>query len=135
MVGTWAAESGGDKVEVTVQWNATGTFLLRDMKAIHDGQVTHRGSQRFGWDPLTRKIRSWSFDSDGGYGEATWTKDGQSWVGQATGVLPDGRQTSATTVITLDGKDSFTRKVLNARVEEEPTPDQEVRYARRVEGE
>jgi hypothetical protein len=132
MVGTWTADSDGAKLEVTVQWNSTGTFLLRDMKAILDGKVGLRGSQRIGWDPLTRKLKSWSFDSDGGHGEATWVKNGDSWVGQATGVLSDGRQSSATTVITFDGKDSFTRKVLAGRVQGEPTPDQEVRYTRRT---
>jgi len=135
MVGTWTADSGGVTLEVIVQWNATGTFLLRDMKAIDDGKVVLRGSQRIGWDPLTRKLKSWSFDSDGGYGEATWTRDGDSWVGQATDVLSDGRQSSATTVITFDGKDIFTRKVLAGRVEGEPTPDQEVRFTRRAKPE
>ena len=132
MVGAWTADSGGAKLEVNVQWNATGTFLLRDIKVIDDGKVVLRGSQRIGWDPLTRKLKSWSFDSDGGYDEATWTKDGDSWVGQATGVLPDGRQSSATTVITFDGKDSYARQVLAGRVQGEPTPDQEVRFTRQA---
>jgi len=50
-------------------------------------------------------------------------------------VLSDGRQSSATTVITFDGKDIFTRKVLAGRVEGEPTPDQEVRFTRRAKPE
>jgi uncharacterized protein (TIGR02246 family) len=133
MVGTWTAENGGAKLEAIVQWNATGTFLLRDMKAILDGKVVLRGSQRVGWDPPTQKLRSWSFDSDGGFSESTWTQEGGSWVGQGTGVLPDGRRNSATTVITFDGKDSFTRKVLAGRVDGEPTPDQEIRFTRRAE--
>lgn len=132
MVGSWTADRGGARLEVNVQWNATETFLLRDIKAIDDGKVVFRGSQRMGWDPLTGKLKSWSFDSDGGYDEATWTKDGDSWVGQATGVLPDGRQSSATTVITFDGKDSYVRQVLAGRVQGEPTPDQEVRFTRQA---
>lgn len=132
MVGTWTAESGGAHLELVVQWNAGGTFLLRDLKAIQDGAVVFRGSQRVGWDPRAQKLRSWSFDSDGGFGESTWTKDRDAWIGQGTGVLPDGRQTSATTVIKSDGKDSFTRKVVAARVEGEPAPDQEVRFTRRA---
>ncbi len=130
MVGEWTAESGGIRLEVTVDKSATGTFLLRDVTAIDGGKVVLRGSQRIGVDPLTRKLKSWSFDSDGGYDEATWTKEGDSWVGQATGVLPDGRRTSDTTVITFDGQDSYTRKVLANRIEGEPAPDQEVRFTR-----
>jgi uncharacterized protein (TIGR02246 family) len=130
MVGTWKAEQGNSTLEVDVRWNPTGTYLLRDLKAVHDGRVVFQGQQRVGWDPLTRKLKSWSFDSDGGYGEATWVKDGDTWVGQATAVLPDGRQTSGTTVLTFDGRDTLTRKSLAGRVDGNPVPDQEVVFKR-----
>jgi uncharacterized protein (TIGR02246 family) len=130
MVGTWTAVSGDATLEATVRWDDTGTFLLRDTKAVQDGQALLRGSQRIGWDPLTGKLKSWSVDSDGGHAEAVWTKDGSSWVEQASGVLPDGRPTSATAVITFDGKDSFVRKLLAARIQGESVPEQEVRFAR-----
>ena len=130
MIGTWTAEQDGVNLEIRAQWNATGTFLLRDMKAIRDGTVVLRGSQRFGWDPAAKKIKSWSFDSDGGFGEALWTKDGSDWLGQATGTLADGRSTSATTILAYDGKDSFTRKTVASRIQGASGPDQVVRFTR-----
>jgi uncharacterized protein (TIGR02246 family) len=133
MVGTWTADNDDAKLEAAVQWNVTGTFLLRDTKVIRDGKVVLRGSQRIGWDPLSRKLKSWNFDSDGGYGEAIWTRDGDAWIGQGTGVLPDGRQSSATTVITFDGKDHYTRKVIAGRIQGQQTPDQELVFTRRTE--
>ena len=135
MVGTWKAEQGNSTLEVDVRWNPTGTYLLRDLKAVHDGRVVFEGQQRVGWDPLTRKLKSWSFDSDGGYGEATWVKDGNAWVGQATAVLPDGRQTSGTTVLTFDGRDTLVRKSLAGRVDGNPVPDQDVTFKRQPGGE
>lgn len=135
MVGRWTADSNDATLDVNIQWNVAGTFLLRDTKVIRDGKVFLRGSQRIGWDPLTRRIKSWNFDSDGGYGEAIWSKDGDSWVGQGTGVLSDGRQSSATTVITFDGKNNYTRKVLAGRVQGESTPDQELKFTRRADDE
>ncbi len=132
MVGDWTAETDGVKLEVSVQKNPTATFLLREITALVDGKAVLRGSQRIGHDPLTGKFTSWGYDSNGGHDEATWTKDGDSWVGQTTGVLPDGRRTSATTVITYDGHDSYTRKVLASRVGGEPVPDQEVRFTRQA---
>ena len=132
MVGDWTGESDGVKLEVSVQKNPTATFLLREITALVDGKAVLRGSQRIGQDPLTGKLKSWGFDSNGGHDEATWTKDGDSWVGQATGVLPDGRRTSATIVITYDGHDSYTRKVLASRVGGEPAPDQLVRFTRQA---
>lgn len=133
MIGTWAAEQDGSYLELRTQWNATGTFLLRDIKVIRDGTVVQRGSQRFGWDPAAKKIKSWSFDADGGFGEATWTKDGDDWLGQATGTLADGRSTSATTILSYDGKDSFTRKTVAGRIEGVASPDQLVRFKRQNE--
>ena len=130
MVGTWTADTDDLELEATVKWNATGTFLLRDTKVVRDGKVMLRGSQRIGMDPVTRRLKSWSFDSDGGYSEAIWTKDGDSWVGQGTGVLFDGRQSSATTVISFDGKDTYTRKVVAGRVQGEPIADQVVEFKR-----
>ena len=29
-------------------------------------------TQRIGWDPAAKQIRSWEFDSEGGFGEGTW---------------------------------------------------------------
>jgi uncharacterized protein (TIGR02246 family) len=132
MVGRWTSDNEGITIDVNVQWNSTRTFLLRDTKATREGNTLFSGSQRIGWDPLTRKLKSWSFESDGGYGEATWVKDGESLVGQNISVMPDGRQISATTIITRDGNDVFTRKVIAAKVDGEPMPDQQVRYKRQA---
>jgi uncharacterized protein (TIGR02246 family) len=130
MVGTWTAISGDATLEATVRWNDDGTFLLRDTKAVQDGRVVLRGTQRIGLDPQTGKLMSWSFDSGGGHTEAVWTKDGGSWVEQATGVLPDGRPTSATAFITFEGNDSYIRKLRAAQIQGEPVPDQELRFTR-----
>lgn len=130
MIGTWTAEQDGVLLEVRSQWNATGTFLLRDLKGIREGATVLRGTQRFGWDPAQGKIKSWSFDSDGGFCEALWTRQGDAWVGQAAGTLADGRTTSATTVLKMDGKDSYTRQTLAGRVQGVSIPDQLVRFHR-----
>jgi hypothetical protein len=49
----------------------------------------------------------------------------------STGVLPDGRQTSATNVLASQGKDRFTWKSLLARVGGEPGPDVELQFVRK----
>lgn len=101
-------------MEVSVRWNAGRTFLLRDMKitpAAADGvepAVALNVVQRIGWDPLSRQIRSWVFSSDGGHGEAFWSRDGNSWIARTSAVLPDGSQTAALNVYTYDGKDRCT---------------------------
>lgn len=119
MVGDWvvaedpksgATTPGKPVVELSVRWNPTRTFLLRDMRiapagAPADPSQAHVISQRIGWDPLTKTIRSWAFSSDGGHGEAVWSRDDGSWVARTSAVLPDGSQTSALNIYSYDGKD------------------------------
>ena len=54
MAGTWIGESNDATLKLVVRWNATGTFLLRDTETVRDGNIVYRGSQRIGWDPMTR---------------------------------------------------------------------------------
>jgi uncharacterized protein (TIGR02246 family) len=107
LVGQWSAESGDTKLEVSVRWNANETFLLRDLKVAREQKTIFHGSQRVGWDPRTGQLKAWNFDSDGGYGEGAWTRDGESWVIRMAGVLPDGRPNLTTTVVTPEGPDHF----------------------------
>jgi hypothetical protein len=64
--------------------------------------------QVIGWDASAGKIRSWVFDSDGGFGEGTWTKKGNRWLVDANATLPDGRKTSAINVMTVLDKNTIT---------------------------
>ena len=62
-------------MEVSVRWDEGHAFLLREMKVVRKtaaGQsaVSHI-TQRIGWDPLSRQLRSWSFSSDGGHARAS----------------------------------------------------------------
>ena len=65
------------------------------------------GTQRIGWDPRHKQIRSWVFDSDGGFSEGFWSRDGERWVMKSTGVLKDGRAASATNVLTRVNRDTM----------------------------
>ncbi len=107
LLGKWTAQNGETTLDVSVRWNVSETFLLRDLKVTRGGKLVYQGSQRIGWDPLTHKLKAWTFDSDGGYGEGHWTKNGDTWVVRTTGVLPDGRQVLTTTMVEPDGPDHF----------------------------
>lgn len=137
MVGDWVilderagkpAAAGQEKpaIEMSVRWNANRTFLLRDVKIAAPGDAGDAAAlhvtQRIGWDPLSRQLRSWVFSSDGGHGEATWSRDGDSWVARTTGVLPDGSQTSSLNIYTFDGKNRCAWRSLPTHVGGEHTP-------------
>ena len=128
------ASGGKPPIEVSVRWNATRTFLIRDMKIsgggaanassgdAGDGLPAMHITQRIGWDPLSRQIVSWVFGSDGSHGEAVWTRDGDTWIARTMAVLPDGTQTSSLNIYTYDGGDRCTWRSVPTHVGGEHAP-------------
>jgi uncharacterized protein (TIGR02246 family) len=105
MVGDWVNESASSIVFTSCDWADNKNFLLRTFTVQIAGKPAMSGTQRIGWDPLTKQIKSWVFDSEGGHGEGLWTRDGKRWIVKAHGVLPDGRVATATHIVTPVNKD------------------------------
>jgi hypothetical protein len=110
-----------DSMVMSVRWDAGRSFLIREVRipaAATDGDAASvvEVHQRIGWDPVVRRIRSWSFSSDGSRGEATWFRDGHSWVAVQTGIMPDGRQDTAANIYSHisspDGRDRCVWRIL-----------------------
>lgn len=110
LVGDWVNEGNDAVVRITYRWSEDQNFLLGDFHVTRAGAVVMHSTQRIGWDPLTGKVRSWMFDSDGGFGEGHWTHVDGSWVIKSTAVLPDGQTGSATITMTPQGKDRYVLK-------------------------
>ena len=70
-------------------------------------KITVPGAFTASWDPAQQKIRSWIFDSNGGFGESTWVNDGEHWLIQASNVLPDGSHSTAEHVLTKVDDNKF----------------------------
>lgn len=132
MVGDWTvaeerpenAPPSPAAIDMKVRWNPEKTFLLRDVH-IHPRDSEAGGihiTQRIGWDPLSRRIRSWVFSSDGGHGEATWSRDGATWVARTVSVTPDGSQTATINIYAYDGADRCTWRSLPTHAGGEHTP-------------
>ena len=105
LVGEWVDESDEAVVHTTCQWSDNQAFLLRSFRLRVRGKDEMSGTQRIGWDPRLKQIRSWVFDSDGGFSEGLWTRDGERWVIKTAGVLKDGRSASATNILTRINRD------------------------------
>jgi uncharacterized protein (TIGR02246 family) len=105
MVGDWVNQSQDAVVNTTCKWTADGNFLVREFTMKTQGQPVLSGTQRIGWDPVRHQFKTWIFDSEGGYGEGYWTRDGDRWLVKTDGVGQDGKQASATNIITRLGKD------------------------------
>ncbi len=103
MIGEWLDESSDSIIHANCRWSDDKNFLLRDFVIHVQGKPVMNVTQRIGWDPLTKQIKSWVFDSAGGYGHALWARHGNQWVIKSSGVLPDGRIATATNILTRTG--------------------------------
>jgi len=131
MVGDWVvvedsagpAAQGRPVIEVSTRWNPSKTFLKRVMTITHSPDAPPlQITQRIGWDPLTETIRSWVFGSDGSHGEASWTRDGRSWVAQARAVMINGSQSTSLNIYTYDGQDRCAWRSIPTHVGSEHVP-------------
>jgi uncharacterized protein (TIGR02246 family) len=135
LVGEWIDQSPEATMESTVTWTKNKTFLSYAFKVSAPGTDDLEGTQVIGWDPAARTIRAWMFDSDGGFGEGTWSKKDKSWIVKFNQVLPDGRKASATNVYTLIDADTFTWKSIGRQVDGRFLPNiDEVKIVRKTPG-
>lgn len=108
MIGEWVNEGGGTTVSTTCEWSEDGNYLLRKYQIEdRDGELMN-GVQRIGWDPLRQQLRSWAFDSEGGYTEGYWIRNGNQWIVTSGGFTSDGDAVQATAVYTLQGPERIT---------------------------
>ncbi len=123
IIGDWVDEGPDAVVETSYRWTDNQCYILSEFKVQRAGRQEMTGTQRIGWDPLAKTIRSWVFDSEGGFGEGTWTRDGDQWIVKSTGVTRNGKHASATHIITRVSKDRMTRETKDRIVGGELTPD------------
>lgn len=100
LLGDWVDEDPDALVRTSYRWSDNHHFILCDFTANLNGQLAMTGTQRIGWDPLAKTIRSWSFDSEGGFTEGIWSREGNQWIIKTTGVSSDGKAASATNYMT-----------------------------------
>lgn len=131
LVGDWVDEGNEAVVEHSCRWSEDGHYLLGSFTLRLEGRPAMTVSVRIGWDPLRRQIRSWVFDTEGGFAEGLWTGLGDRWVVKMTGVRPDGVAASATQVYQLLRRDAFRVTSLDRIVGDEEEPDQSVTVVRK----
>ena len=132
LVGTWTAKNGGQTLEVVCEWTAKRNFLTRKYTLTSADGATKTGLQIVGWDPVAGKIRSWVFDSDGGFGSEWWTRDGKRWVLEATAITRDGAEAVAVNVLTQLDHDNFHWQSVRRALNEVRLPDTALIKATRV---
>jgi uncharacterized protein (TIGR02246 family) len=122
LVGSWVDADDQATIETKIEWTKNRNFLRRSFAVVIRDQIDMSGMQLIGWDPAEKKIRSWVFDSEGGFSEATWTHKGDKWFIQNNGTLTDGRKTTALNILTYVDDDSFKWESVNREVDGELLP-------------
>ncbi len=131
MVGQWTSAADNAEVELDCNWTKNQNFLTRAFKISIDGSVTS-GMQVIGWDPGTKTIRSWTFDSNGAFAEATWQQKGGRWFLRNRGTLPDGRAATMTNVMKPIDANAFTWQTIERTAGDELLPNlDEIKIVRR----
>jgi uncharacterized protein (TIGR02246 family) len=125
LVGSWIDSDENATIQTDCEWTKNKNFLTRSFAVVNGEDVGMSGMQVIGWDPAAKKIRSWVFDSDGGFGEGTWTQKDNRWFINAKGTLADGGITSATNILTKLDDDSYTWQSVNREADGEMLPNVE----------
>lgn len=123
MVGEWVDQDEHATVQTACRWSKNQNYLTRSFSVSVDDRIDLEGIQIIGWDPAGEHIRSWTFDSDGGFSSGIWSRVGDSWRVEASGVLSDGRTASAIRIISYIDENSCTWHVIGREVDGEIQPD------------
>lgn len=108
LTGDWVNEDDDSVVHTVCNWSDDGNYLLRRFTVqTRDGKEMS-GVQRIGWDPARKKIRSWTFDSHGGFFSGLWTKHDKQWLLNSAGVTANGESVTATSAYTLHDAEMVT---------------------------
>jgi uncharacterized protein (TIGR02246 family) len=122
LIGRWVDQDENATVVTECNWTRNNNFIARSFTIQIRDRLDMAGMQIIGWDPATKQIRSWVFDSDGGFGQGTWTKKGNRWYIQQSGVQPDGRKSSSVNIITYVDDNTCTLQSVNRMVDGELLP-------------
>lgn len=123
MTGHWEDSDDNIQILFTNQWDAHKNFLTEHFKMKIYGQDDIEGMQIIGWDPVKKAIRSWVFDSDGGFGEGSFEKVDKSWYVTLRFTLSDGRQAYSKNIYTPVNENSYTFASVEREVDGEILPD------------
>jgi uncharacterized protein (TIGR02246 family) len=125
--GEWVGEAEkGEVARATYSWAENDNFLVSSFETTLKDVPVGGGTQWIGWDGAAKRIRSWSFNSNGGFVEGTWSRDGDKWLIKVNATPRDGKKVSATVVVTKVDDDHLTWQSTNRSMDGKAEPDSNV---------
>jgi uncharacterized protein (TIGR02246 family) len=123
LVGTWQVADKGREVKTVYEWDENKTFIRGKYTVKEGDKVVESGTQMIGKDNAAGAIRSWVFQSDGGFGYGLWTREGKKWSVNFYGVTPEGSELTATAIYIHVDANSYTWQSVDQAVDGTPIPD------------
>lgn len=133
-IGEWAEDvKEGHAGRVVFEWTPDQNFIIASRAVAVNDNILFNGSERIGWDPAAKLIRSWNFEADGGFSEGSWTRTGDNqWTIKTSAVLRSGSLMTSTTTISRTDPDTVTWQSKDQRLDGNPLPDTAVITMKRV---
>ena len=134
VIGEWVEDTKEPRVSrVLFDFTPDKNFIVAARAVTVGGAVLDNGTQRIGWDPSSKILRTWSFEPDGGFGHGAWTMDGDSkWLIRMSSVLASGSLMTSTTVVTRVDGETITAQTKEIVIDGKSQPDGPVMTMRRV---
>ncbi|MBL9147859.1 MAG: SgcJ/EcaC family oxidoreductase [Phycisphaerae bacterium] len=134
VIGEWVQDTKDPHaLHVSFQWTPDQNYILVSRTVLVGKAALDGGSERIGWDPAAKLVRSWSFEPDGGFGQSTWKRDGNVWRTGSSSVLASGSLMTSAGVLTRVDANTVTWQATNQVIDGKPVPDSAVITMRRVD--
>ena len=117
LIGDWVDTGDGFSIESSCKWTKNQTYIAKSYAITTDTGISASGLQIIGWDAKQKSIRSWLFDSDGGFVTGTWTPKDGKWVVQSVATLSDGASGSFTSIFEPLGDGRYAWQKVNRVVD------------------
>ncbi|MFH0957305.1 MAG: SgcJ/EcaC family oxidoreductase [Pseudomonadota bacterium] len=122
LIGEWIDRDENATIETIYQWSRNKSFITGSFAVYVESRADLQGTQIIGWDPIGKSIKSWVFDSQGGFGQATWSRNGNQWIAESSSVLSNGDKASAINIYTFIDNNTFTFQSIGRQTGAELTP-------------
>jgi uncharacterized protein (TIGR02246 family) len=123
LIGTWRAANKDREVTIVYEWDENKAFIRGKYTVKEGAKITESGMQMIGKDKAEAAIRSWVFQSDGGFGGGVWTRDGKTWDVDVYGVTAEGSELTATSRYIRVDPNTYTWQAVDQALDGEPIAD------------
>ncbi|WP_020470343.1 YybH family protein [Zavarzinella formosa] len=128
LLGEWTSKEGEQTLTMNVKWMRNRGYLIVEQSIKTKESEVLGITMMIGYDPASEQIHSWVFDTQGGRGEADWTREGNTWNIEAVGMTADGLEASSNPAWKFVDENTFEWSSTNRQVDGQPRPDIKLTY-------